>query len=78
MRQAHLMPNTYEAAHGIPKDFIGVNAHNPDSNTWAQIERQEISVRSLMICLLQSLRRLAIGFKGQTSLAASTATFGPR
>ncbi|MEC7456523.1 MAG: HAD family hydrolase, partial [Actinomycetota bacterium] len=36
--------NTYEAAHGIPKDFIrGVNTHNPDSNAWAQIERQEIS-----------------------------------
>ena len=36
--------NTYEAANGIPKDFIrGVNTHNPDSNAWAQIERQEIS-----------------------------------
>lgn len=36
--------NSYEEAHGIPKDFIrGVNTHNPDTNAWAQIERQEIS-----------------------------------
>ena len=36
--------NTYEAAHGIPKDFIReVNTHNPNNNAWAQIERQEIS-----------------------------------
>ena len=36
--------NAYEESHGIPKDFIrGVNTHNPDTNAWAQIERQEIS-----------------------------------
>ncbi len=36
--------NAYEMAHAIPKDFIrGVNTHNPDTNAWAQIERQEIS-----------------------------------
>lgn len=39
--------NTYEAANGIPKDFIrGVNTHNPDTNAWAQIERQEISAEA--------------------------------
>lgn len=36
--------NAYEESHNIPKDFIrGVNTHNPDTNAWAQIERQEIS-----------------------------------
>jgi putative hydrolase of the HAD superfamily len=36
--------NAYEESHGIPKDFIrGVNTRNPDTNAWAQIERQEVS-----------------------------------
>ncbi len=35
--------NRYEAANGLPKDFIrGVNARNPDSNAWALLERSEI------------------------------------
>lgn len=37
--------NRYEAAHGIPADFIrGVNAVNPDANAWAQFERSEITL----------------------------------
>ena len=35
--------NEYEAANGIPKDFIrGINAVNPDTNAWAKFERSEI------------------------------------
>lgn len=35
--------NTYEAAHGLPRDFIrGVNATNPHDNAWARLERSEI------------------------------------
>ena len=34
----------YEEANGLPKDFIrSVNAHNPDNNAWALMERNEIS-----------------------------------
>lgn len=34
--------NEYERRTGIPLDFIrGVNARNPDTNAWAQIERRE-------------------------------------
>jgi putative hydrolase of the HAD superfamily len=34
----------YEAAHGLPKDFIrGINATNADSNAWARMERNEVS-----------------------------------
>jgi putative hydrolase of the HAD superfamily len=34
----------YESEHGLPIDFIrGVNATNPHSNAWAQMERSEIS-----------------------------------
>lgn len=35
--------NRYEAAKGLPKDFIrGVNAVNGDTNAWAQFERNDI------------------------------------
>jgi putative hydrolase of the HAD superfamily len=35
--------NRYEAARGLPKDFIRtVNATNPDANAWALFERAEI------------------------------------
>ena len=36
--------NHYEAAKGLPKDFIRtVNATNPDSNAWALLERSDIT-----------------------------------
>ena len=36
--------NDYERTHGLPDDFIRtVNTHDPDTNAWALIERQEIS-----------------------------------
>ncbi|MEQ1873154.1 MAG: HAD-IA family hydrolase [Ilumatobacteraceae bacterium] len=35
--------NRYEAAHGLPADFIrSVNATNPHDNAWAKLERGEI------------------------------------
>lgn len=35
--------NRYEAAHGLPTDFIrGVNSHNPHDNAWAKLERDEV------------------------------------
>ena len=34
----------YEEEHGLPRDFIrSVNAHNPDANAWALLERNDIS-----------------------------------
>ncbi len=36
--------NAYERRHGLPPDFIrGVNATNPLTNAWAQLERSDIS-----------------------------------
>ncbi|MGK2947123.1 MAG: HAD-IA family hydrolase [Acidimicrobiales bacterium] len=36
--------NRYEAAHGLPQDFIrGVNATDADTNAWARFERSEVS-----------------------------------
>ncbi len=35
--------NDYEAAHGLPSDFIrSVNTNNPDGNAWALLERNDI------------------------------------
>jgi putative hydrolase of the HAD superfamily len=35
--------NRYEAAHGLPRDFIrGINATNPDANAWALFESSRI------------------------------------
>ncbi|MDA3031749.1 MAG: HAD-IA family hydrolase [Actinomycetota bacterium] len=35
--------NTYEKNHLVPADFIrSVNTHNPDSNAWALLERNDI------------------------------------
>jgi putative hydrolase of the HAD superfamily len=36
--------NRYEAAHGVPHDFIRrVNATDPDTNAWALLERSDIT-----------------------------------
>jgi putative hydrolase of the HAD superfamily len=36
--------NSYEEAHGLPRDFIrGINATNPDTNAWAQFERSDVT-----------------------------------
>ncbi|WP_040494541.1 HAD-IA family hydrolase [Ilumatobacter nonamiensis] len=36
--------NRYETEHDLPHDFIrGVNAVDPDSNAWAQLERNDIT-----------------------------------
>ena len=38
--------NRYEIEHGLPADFIrSVNATNPRSNAWAQLERSDIDSR---------------------------------
>ncbi|MFN3254074.1 MAG: HAD-IA family hydrolase [Ilumatobacter sp.] len=35
--------NTYEADHGLPIDFIRtVNSHDPDTNAWARLERNDV------------------------------------
>ncbi len=37
--------NRFESEHGLPPDFIrGINATNPETNAWAQLESSEISV----------------------------------
>jgi putative hydrolase of the HAD superfamily len=52
--------NEYEAAHGLPKDAIrGVNATNPDTNAWSQLERSAVSFDEF--CDLFEAECLALG-----------------
>lgn len=37
--------NRFESEHNLPKDFIrGINATNPETNAWAQLESSQVSV----------------------------------
>jgi len=37
--------NRFEADNGLPRDFIrGINATNPETNAWAQLESSQVSV----------------------------------
>ena len=52
--------NRYEDAHGLPRDLIRtVNATNPDTNAWAQLERSEVTFDAF--CELFEAECLALG-----------------
>ncbi|MBX9943877.1 MAG: HAD-IA family hydrolase [Reyranella sp.] len=41
--------NRYESEAGLPKDFIrSLNARNPDTNAWAKMERNEVSLNGFV------------------------------
>ena len=53
--------NRYETLAGIPKDFIRtVNATNSDTNAWAKLERNEVTIEEF--CQLFEEEALALGF----------------
>ena len=52
--------NRYEEANGLPRDLIRtVNATNPDTNAWAQLERSEVTFEAF--CELFEAECLALG-----------------
>jgi putative hydrolase of the HAD superfamily len=54
--------NAYESEIGLPKDFIRtLNARNPDSNAWARMERNEVSLDDF-VALFQE-EALAQGYR---------------
>jgi putative hydrolase of the HAD superfamily len=54
--------NKYEEANGLPLDFIrGLNATNPDTNAWAQMERSEVDLATF--CQLFEAEAVAAGGK---------------
>jgi putative hydrolase of the HAD superfamily len=59
----------YEAAHGLPAGFIRqVNATNPDSNAWAQLERSEIDAAAFDAAFQAEARALGHDVPGRAVL----------
>jgi putative hydrolase of the HAD superfamily len=54
----------YESDHGLPKDFIrGLNARNPSTNAWAQLESNAVSIEEF--CSLFEAEAEAAGAGGR-------------
>ncbi|HYM32390.1 MAG TPA: HAD-IA family hydrolase [Candidatus Cybelea sp.] len=54
--------NRYEDAHGLPRNFIRrLNATNPDTNAWAQLERSAVNIEEF--CRLFEAEALAAGHR---------------
>ena len=61
--------NRYEAAHGLPRDFIRrINATDPDSNAWALFERSEIDTAGFDVKFLEESTAAGHGVRGRDVL----------
>ena len=62
--------NAYEAARGLPKDFIrGVNARNPHDNAWARLERGDVTADAFAALFEAESRALGHAINGHDVLA---------
>jgi putative hydrolase of the HAD superfamily len=70
--------NEYERAHDLPVDFIrSVNATDPETNAWAQIERREIDVSTFDQLFADESARLGHRVPGGDVLAMLSGTVRP-
>ena len=71
--------NRYEAERGLPKDFIrGVNAINPDTNAWAQLERSELTAESFDAVFAEEARSLGHDVPGKDVLGLLSGDLRPK
>jgi putative hydrolase of the HAD superfamily len=71
--------NAYEAAHGLPRDFIrAVNATNPRHNAWAQIEQALIGRDEFDALFLEESSALGHPVPGADILPLLSGEFRPR
>lgn len=71
--------NRYEATRGLPHNFIrSVNAHNPDSNAWAQLERNEIGGAEFDAAFRAEAQALGHDVPGADVLALLSGDIRPR
>jgi putative hydrolase of the HAD superfamily len=71
--------NRYEAAHGLPKDFIRtVNATNPNDNAWALFERAEIDRAGFDLKFLEDSTALGHPVRGAEILPHLAGDVRPR
>lgn len=62
--------NDYERAHGLPLDFIrSVNAVDPHTNAWAQIERRDITPEEFDVAFAVESERMGHRVPGAEVLA---------
>jgi putative hydrolase of the HAD superfamily len=70
--------NTYEASIGIPKDFIRtVNATNSDTNAWAKLERNEITIAEFGSLFEEEAIARGVSLDGQAVLSCIEGKFRP-
>ena len=71
--------NRYEAAHGLPKDFIRtINATNPDSNAWARFESSAVSLDEFDKLFEEESRARGFAVPGRRVIEMLSGTLRPR
>ncbi|MFN4225616.1 MAG: HAD-IA family hydrolase [Hyphomonas sp.] len=71
--------NRYEAARGLPKDFIrSVNAVNPLENAWAKLERSEVDAETFDQLFRAEAKTLGHDVPGRDILGLLSGTLRPR
>lgn len=71
--------NRFEAAHGIPRDFIRtVNATNPETNAWAQFESSQITASQFDVAFESETRLAGHAIRGNTVIDMLSGNVRPR
>ena len=71
--------NAYEAANSLPHDVIrSINARNPDSNAWAQLERSEIDGAGFDALFAAEAAAIGHDIRGGAVLALLSGQVRPR
>ena len=71
--------NRYEAEAGLPKDFLrGLNARNPDTNAWAKMERNEVSLAGFVELFEEEAHLQGQGVEGWKILQALSGDIRPQ
>ena len=71
--------NAYEASRGLPHNTIrGINAVNPDSNAWAQLERSEVDGAGFDALFAAEAAALGHDIRGSAVLALLSGQVRPR
>jgi len=71
--------NRYEAEAGLPKDFLrALNARNPDTNAWAKMERNEVSLAGFVTLFEEEARLHGQEIEGWKILQALSGDIRPQ
>ncbi|MBT7642308.1 MAG: HAD-IA family hydrolase [Rhodobiaceae bacterium] len=69
---------TYESQNGLPENFIrGINSTNPDTNAWAQFERNDIDAAAFDTAFLKEAEARGHKVRGNDVLALLAGSLRP-